>query len=225
MDAQELRNLQEAYIEVVENQQQLDEELTGERLKRAEDKIKSLGRRKSTADKRTSLFKVAYGKEGTGLPGSDGQSGGRKGPVKRGGGGTKGYGKVSGSGRDDMDRGYGNKAARKAEALKKEQVDFYDIILSHLLDEGYAETQEAAKAIMVNMSEEWRECIVGEVLDEAEKPFPHEKVKAKQVALRDKGSAGLERRMKMGMAVRRAKEAEKTGGSQRDAGKGWYHGR
>jgi len=25
------------------------------------------------------------------------------------------------------------------------------------------------------------------------------------------------------MAVRRAKEAEKTGGSQRDAGKGWYH--
>ena len=25
----------------------------------------------------------------------------------------------------------------------------------------------------------------------------------------------------MGMAVRRAKEAEKTGGSQRDAGKGW----
>jgi hypothetical protein len=98
----------------------LGEELTGERLKRAEDKIKSLGRRKSTADKRTSLFKVAYGKEGTGLPGSDGQSGGRKGPVKRGGGGTKGYGKVSGSGRDDMDRGYGNKAARRAEALKKE---------------------------------------------------------------------------------------------------------
>jgi hypothetical protein len=66
----------------------LGEELTGERLKRAEDKIKSLGRRKSTADKRTSLFKVAYGKEGTGLPGSDGQSGGRKGPVKRGGGGV-----------------------------------------------------------------------------------------------------------------------------------------
>ena len=63
------------------------------------------------------------------------------------------------------------------------------------------------------------------ILDEAEKPFPHEKVKAKQVALRDKGSAGLERRMKMGMAVRRAKEAEKTGGSQRDAGKGWYHAR
>ena len=36
----------------------------------------------------------------------------------------------------------------------------YDIILSHLLDEGYAETQKAAEAIMVNMSEEWRDSVV-----------------------------------------------------------------
>jgi hypothetical protein len=63
-------------------------------------------------------------------------------------------------------------------------------------------------------------------LDEAEKPFPHEKVKAKQVALRSQeGRRPLERRMRMGAAVRRAKEAEKTGGSQKDAGKGWYHAR
>jgi hypothetical protein len=41
-----------------------------------------------------------------------------------------------------------------------EQVDLYDIILSHLLDEGYAETPEAAEVIMVNMSEEWRNSIV-----------------------------------------------------------------
>lgn len=44
---------------------------------------------------------------------------------------------------------------------QNEQVDIYDIILSHLLDEGYAETPEAAEAIMVNMSEEWRESIIG----------------------------------------------------------------
>ena len=37
--------------------------------------------------------------------------------------------------------------------------DLYDIILSHLLDEGYAETQEQAEVIMVNMSEDWRESI------------------------------------------------------------------
>ena len=36
--------------------------------------------------------------------------------------------------------------------LAREEVDIYDIILSHLLDEGYAETPEAAEAIMVNMS-------------------------------------------------------------------------
>jgi len=44
---------------------------------------------------------------------------------------------------------------------RKEQVDIYDIILSHLLDEGYAETPEAAEAIMVNMSEEWKDSIIG----------------------------------------------------------------
>jgi hypothetical protein len=50
--------------------------------------------------------------------------------------------------------------------VKQEQVDLYDIILSHLLDEGYADTEQAAEAIMVNMSEDWRESIVEEVLDE-----------------------------------------------------------
>ena len=46
------------------------------------------------------------------------------------------------------------------EKTKKESYDLYNIILSHLLDEGYADTQEAAERIMVNMSEEWRESIV-----------------------------------------------------------------
>ena len=59
---------------------------------------------------------------------------------------------------------------------QKEEVDLYDIILSHLLDEGYADTQEQAEAIMVNMSEDWRESIVEEVLDEGQKKYPTEKV-------------------------------------------------
>jgi len=50
-----------------------------------------------------------------------------------------------------------------------EQVDLYDIILSHLLDEGYAETQQAAEAIMVNMSEDWRESICEELTGERKK--------------------------------------------------------
>jgi hypothetical protein len=67
------------------------------------------------------------------------------------------------------DYGSGNKAARKAGkevkdsrvAQSDESYDYYDIILSHLLDEGYAETPEAAEVIMVNMSEDWRESILG----------------------------------------------------------------
>jgi hypothetical protein len=53
------------------------------------------------------------------------------------------------------------KKLRKQKAMGefREQVDLYDIILSHLLDEGYAETQEQAEVIMVNMSEDWRESI------------------------------------------------------------------
>jgi hypothetical protein len=45
---------------------------------------------------------------------------------------------------------------------QKEQTDLYDIILTHLLDEGYADTQEQAEVIMVNMSEEWRQSICEE---------------------------------------------------------------
>jgi hypothetical protein len=43
----------------------------------------------------------------------------------------------------------------------QESYDVYDLVLSHLLDEGYADTFESAEAIMVNMSEEWRESIIG----------------------------------------------------------------
>jgi len=53
-----------------------------------------------------------------------------------------------------------NPASRRTELLNKEEVDIYDIIFSHLLDEGYADTPEAAEAIMVNMSEEWKDGIL-----------------------------------------------------------------
>lgn len=43
---------------------------------------------------------------------------------------------------------------------KPEQVDLYDIILSHLLDEGFASDEKSAEAIMGSMSESWVESIV-----------------------------------------------------------------
>lgn len=43
--------------------------------------------------------------------------------------------------------------------------DPFDIVMGHLIDEGYADTEEAALQIMTNMSEEWRKSIVEGVVD------------------------------------------------------------
>jgi len=49
--------------------------------------------------------------------------------------------------------------AKKVEYYK-DDVDLFDIVKGHLMSEGYADTEEAALAIMTNMSEEWRQSIV-----------------------------------------------------------------
>ena len=56
------------------------------------------------------------------------------------------------------------------------EYDMFDVILEYLLDEGYADTEQAAEAIMVNMSEDWRESIVEgeEKKEEPQKPFTGE---------------------------------------------------
>jgi hypothetical protein len=46
--------------------------------------------------------------------------------------------------------GTGNKAARRAAALKNEELDIFDAILEFLCVEGYAETLEEAEWIMAN---------------------------------------------------------------------------
>ena len=131
MNAQDFRSLQEAYLEVVENQQ-LDEE---------EAPVRKRGGRSAPEGERS-------------IPGQPNRD-------------NKDYwASVIGKNRD---RGEGSAAKRRAAALNKEEVDIYDIILSHLLDEGYAETPEAAEAIMVNMSEEWRDGILEDKEEEKDK--------------------------------------------------------
>jgi hypothetical protein len=46
------------------------------------------------------------------------------------------------------------------ERMLNQDLDLFDVIKGHLLDEGYAETEQAAMTIMANMSEEWRDEIV-----------------------------------------------------------------
>ena len=52
------------------------------------------------------------------------------------------------------------KEGKEKEKEMKESADFFDIILEHLVAEGYADTNKAALAIMANMSEEWKQSIV-----------------------------------------------------------------
>jgi hypothetical protein len=66
--------------------------------------------------------------------------------------------------------------------VPKEEVDLHDIVLSHLLDEGYAETLEAAEKIMMNMSEEWMESIISEAkVDEPLNPVQRLRARNKRL--------------------------------------------
>jgi hypothetical protein len=66
------------------------------------------------------------------------------------------------------------------ERMLNQDLDLFDVIKGHLLDEGYADTEEAALAIMANMSEDWREEILNQ-LDEEQKPLPTKKMKARRM--------------------------------------------
>ena len=125
MDAQELRNLQEAYMEVY---QELDEVSHGDdEYERQWSHRISRGMKKLKPQSSETL----------------------EGP-------NRDVSRASGK--------YAGMLRRKKQGLSyKEETDLYDIILSHLLDEGYAETPEAAEKIMVNMGEEW----LNDILDEA----------------------------------------------------------
>ena len=126
MNSQDFRSLQEAYMEVVENQQ-LDEISASTGLSAA--------------------------KKADEVAGQLATLGGRPEDVAKK--------------RKQAQRLYTLQAKKRTTrvSLAKEEVDIYDIILSYLLDEGYADTEQAAEAIMVNMSEEWREDIVEAAVD------------------------------------------------------------
>jgi hypothetical protein len=134
MNSQELRALQEAYSQVYE----LDEELTGPRKERAQQLLRS----KMTASGRAKPGQKQNIDQLMRVTSIRGDFRKNKPPIE----------------------GSGNKSKRRrgidVPDTRKEQVDIYDIILSHLLDEGYADTEQAAEVIMVNMSEDWRESIM-----------------------------------------------------------------
>ena len=165
MKPQDILALQEAYMEVVENQQ-LDEGKVAWDNPRSPlesgltPREKNRAKRKSIGDKENPRYKKLQAAQDT----------------------QKGT-KVSANKRHKFEKGYDGDTLGQERRLTgdhkhympdkkrmkhyttslkepKESYDIYDIILSHLLDEGYADTEEAATVIMVNMSEEWREEIM-----------------------------------------------------------------
>jgi len=142
MDAQELRNLQEAYMEVVENQQ-LDEAMS------------SYDRNRQRAAQRAAARNEARRKGLTGnVPGV-----GYVSPRPE----RETYRDSVGVERHKT----GGRMPKKED--QKESVDLFDYLLEYLVAEGYADTNENALAIMANMSEEWREDIVESAADQSDK--------------------------------------------------------
>jgi hypothetical protein len=131
MDVQDIRNLQEAYMEVVENQQ------LNELTPATPENVQRVVNRRLRQDRRN----IHDGR------GSSSPFWQRR--VRA----------------DDAAKKYNERHGTNVKTSIGEQYDLYDIVMDYLLDEGYAETPEAAEAIMVNMSEEWRDGILQQ-LDE-----------------------------------------------------------
>jgi hypothetical protein len=189
MNSQELSNLQEAYREVVENQQLNEAEGSYGQTPTARKAYGDLANKRretpasgfSKRGEKTQKVKSAqkhFDRTGNPDAGNRGKkstkpsfhSGKRQGMTQSDRDDSRGEAEYGHTGYDPSFDGppsapgskpKGKKLERQRKTgVSAESYDIYDIILSHLLDEGYAETPEAAEVIMVNMSEDWRDDIV-----------------------------------------------------------------
>ena len=174
MDAQDFRSLQEAYMDVVEGAagdvaaraQKLANQKKGqtpERKQMYQDLAYKAGSRErdGSGSPRTSRFERSK-EHGPDITPMVSQS--RSSQETLGGGtyerGPKRLPKSKKKYRRQVATGVRAASSQEKKRLGIKE-DIYDIILSHLLDEGYADTFESAEAIMVNMSEDWMGSIIG----------------------------------------------------------------
>ena len=180
MNSQELRALQEAYSQVYEldeaegsygqtpKAQQKMGDLANKRRNTPASEYSERGEKKKKVDSASRHFN-RMGNPDAGNKGKKSSRpyypAGRKGMTQKDRDWSRGADEYGHSGYDGEGGGGSLPKGKKLERQRKtgvsaESFDLYDVILSHLLDEGYADTEEAATAIMVNMSEEWRDSIV-----------------------------------------------------------------
>lgn len=129
MNSKDFKVLQEAYLKVYSDQENLEEGIDFKGAKRIDDARKKKQDEKdkknpSGKDRRLMMRKFR--------PGASQEE------------------RAEG-GRDSM--------REKGTIPKKKGKDMFEQVLEHLISEGFAETEEAAIAIMANMSEEWIESI------------------------------------------------------------------
>ena len=130
MEAKEVRSLQEAYASIYEEDERSPE---------------------ANAAKQEAAKKAHQDKK-------------KQTPITAGGGAPEEDGQVDRYRRMGIDRQQQREMRGQRERsqwkTKSESADLFDIVKGHLMSEGYADTEEAALAIMANMSEEWRQSIV-----------------------------------------------------------------
>ena len=104
------------------------------------------------------------------------------------------------------DRKIGRKNIPPAPKNEEVETDLFDYILEHLVAEGYADTNEAAIAIMANMSEEWRQSIVEETkrTEYLQKKFNKENERKSGSALKY-----IPGKQNTGQALQKSKESER----------------
>jgi len=173
MDPKELRGLMEAYSEVYAPQE-VDEAITSEKGKaKAAEMIAKRstpsGRAKAGQGASVAAIKHISRANVDGYGGTPPNLKVAKNPVK--------------SNFTGLNTGTGNKAARRAAALKKEDLDIFDVVLEFLQAEGYAETLEEAEWMMANIiDEEAISIVLGEAQEARNNPEKYEREQSKKTA-------------------------------------------
>ena len=187
MNSQDLRNLQEAYLDVYQ-EEVLDEVRGGGKIDAVSD-IPSIGERGSRSAKDAGMLMSPLERARA-----------RANALKKRGTpeATKNANRINSRFVYPTDSAVNRSvlAAINARSEEKKRLmnpqesyeyDTFDTILEHLVAEGYADTNENALAIMANMSEEWRE----EILDEAIVDDGKSKEAKRQIRTARAGRAGV----------------------------------
>lgn len=158
MNYQDLRNLQESYLEMYEARDGYGDD---SKFNKPDDKIKKPGTEVPAPKK------GGYGRISRSIPYGIGAHANRTASrVTTIVGNDPGAPRSEKMAKDDKKTSARKLTKKGGKWTVGEDFDLYDLVMFHLLDEGFVETEESAIAIMANMSEEWVDSIIDEYLEE-----------------------------------------------------------